>query len=59
MRCDSVGWPEMGSNFLSASAKRVEMTSVSIVCKKSSQPWGVGTAASDAIFLAIHNSISC
>ena len=44
--------------FLSTWAKRVEMSSVSIVCTKRSPPWGVVTAAGDTVYLAINKKIS-
>ena len=49
----------MGSNFLSASANRVEMSSGRILCVERWPPWVVGMAAGDAVYLAIKKSISC
>ena len=48
-KCESVVWPVMGSNFLRALVKRVEMSSGRMVCLKWWPPWTVGTAAGDAI----------
>ena len=54
-----MGWPDMGSNLSSASTKRVEMLSVSIVCTTKWTTWGVGTAAGDDIYIAVKKIISC
>ena len=61
LRCESVGWPEMVSNFLKASEKRLEMSPGSILCMKKLLRWRGGVAATvgDTIYLAIKKSVSC
>ena len=38
-RCECVGWPEVGSNFSSASEKGVEILSGSMLCLTWWPPW--------------------